>query len=110
MVSLVPFQGVGRGYEFGSGSGVRYAAVFVLVTWRISVRVARVGFGAIGGDFGPDATIRKNPSFSLGDFRYCDAGCTESFFAGLWIDLLRFGVICGESLDSDEDAGHVVTE
>ena len=55
------------------------------------VRVARVGFGASGGDFGPDATIRKNPLvIHIGDLRYCDAGYTEVSFAGLWVDLLRF--------------------
>ena len=46
---------------------------------------------ASGGDFGPDTTIRKNPLvIHIGDLRYCDAGCTEVSFGGLWVDLLHF--------------------
>jgi len=85
-------NGVGRGYEIGSGSGVRLcSSVCTCQPGVYPVRVARVGFGASGGDFGPDATIRKIPLvIHIGDLRYCDAGCTEVSFAGLWIDLLRF--------------------
>ncbi len=81
-----------RGHQIGSGSRVRLCSGFRTRQPGVHpIRVARIGFGFSGGDFGPDATVRKSAFVSdIGNLHCCDAGVAKVSLAGLWIDLLRF--------------------